>query len=475
MKNVFIAMIVLCAALLGLPGPGRTAEDYSGKRLLDASFAGKQLQGARFDGSVLRGAIFDGADLTGASFRKADVRGVSFKGAKGLGSDANAFRDALYSTRTVWPEGFSPPSSAALIESPAAPANAAPPNTAPPNTGPAASAASAAPQAPAAPASAAQTGYAMPPSDVDKKGQDLSNQHFSGHLKGANFDGTILKFTSFTGANLEGASFRGAQTYWTRFNGANLRGADFSGAQLDGPFFIGANLTDANLENQILRLGGWRGYFEAPKLNPDLNYGYDLKAQMMAGDSDRGHNAGLILKGANLKRTVIFGNLETVDFRKADLRGADLSETEKAEPRFFKDAVYDSGTVWPKGFDPAGAGTVRGDELPRPATRSVAGATAAPAKPEGHGISGFAWGITSPGENQGRRIYIYPDGAYSWTRRDGEIERQWKTAAGAKAIILQQGLADEDWTATLASPEKITLRSGRSGSTLEAERGASAE
>lgn len=461
--------LLSCVFFAVWAAPGMTAEDYSGQRLLDANFSGKQLQDARFDGSILRGAVFDGADLTGASFRKADVRGASFKGAKGL--DANAFRNALYSAKTVWPEGFAPPAGAALIESSGGSDKTD--SVERPKSGEKKGA------NPADPAGQ-KAEYTSPPSGVDMQGKDLSNQDFSRkYLRKANFDGTILKFAWFQKADLEGATFRGAQMYWTRFEHANLRGADFTGADLNGPFFIGANLSEANLENQILRLGGWEGYFEPVELTQEQKdaMGYELRELVQQGDSDRLRNSGLILKGANLKRAVIAGNLETVDFRKADLRGADLSDTKNAEPRFFKGAIYDSGTIWPRGFDPNEADVIKGEDLPAPSGSTAQSSSAhssgtAPAKLESHGIAGYVWRVTSPGEYEGRLIFIYTDGNYSWSKGDGDyVEQQWQNGPkDEKMIILKDGPKGEDWDAVCDREDILKLTGKKSGTAIEAQR-----
>jgi uncharacterized protein YjbI with pentapeptide repeats len=73
-------------------------------------------------------------------------------------------------------------------------------------------------------------------------------------------------------------------------------------------------------------------------------------------DSD---NGTLTFQGADMHKTTIFGNLAGVNFRGADLRGANLDGTENITGANFRGTVYDEATRWK--IDPAAAGAIRGE------------------------------------------------------------------------------------------------------------------
>ena len=467
----FMAALVLqtSATLLSaaedFAGQNLSGRDFSGQRLLDANFARAKLAGAKFRGAILRGAVFDEADVTGADFRQSDLRGASFKNARGLETDPGALRNALYSAATVWPAGFAVQNSgASLIEG--APATTT--KTESKSKPEPAAAGSQAAQDPAPSRIASPALDSRPKSGVDMKGEDLSNKSFVGkYLNGGNFDATKINFTTFNNAELQGATFRAAEILVGYFKGADLTGADFTGAKIERANFAGAKLNGAKLQGARLMLNGWNGHLEPPKLNPDLKYSYELKEAMATSGSDWMHNHNLSLKGADLRGARIAGDLETVDLRKSDLRGADLSEVTNAEDRFLKDAIYDSSTVWWRGFDPVKAGAKKEEGA------SPLSAAAAPGKVSGgKGIAGFFWRVSTSGVEGTRLLYIYPDGKYSWALGGGEyLDKTWSSQGGsANAIVLENGPGGENWTAGLEGETSLSLRSA-SGKTLRAERG----
>lgn len=83
---------------------GRT---FASARLSSAIFDGAVLRDCRFERAEMVGASMKAVDLAGSSFQGSDVTGVDFTGAEGL--DRKAFRDAIWDSTTLWPEGFDLP------------------------------------------------------------------------------------------------------------------------------------------------------------------------------------------------------------------------------------------------------------------------------------------------------------------------------------------------------------------------------
>jgi Pentapeptide repeats (8 copies) len=94
--------------------------DFFGADFTDASLREAFLHGTIFFKATLKkavlrdadltGANLQGADLAGADLTGADLRGANLKGA--ILTDAN-LDDVKYDAKSVWPEGFTPPPSAA--------------------------------------------------------------------------------------------------------------------------------------------------------------------------------------------------------------------------------------------------------------------------------------------------------------------------------------------------------------------------
>jgi uncharacterized protein YjbI with pentapeptide repeats len=114
---------------------------------------------------------------------------------------------------------------------------------------------------------------------------------------------------------------------------AYLRGAELSGAYLSGVDLFGANLSAADLRGADL--GG---------------------AHLVSAD----------LSGADLSGTNLFGaDLSWAELQGADLRGADLRRADMTgaglQGAVLTEALYDSYTRWPEGYDPHSSGAVCAD------------------------------------------------------------------------------------------------------------------
>lgn len=114
---------------------------------------------------------------------------------------------------------------------------------------------------------------------------------------------------------------------------ANLWAANMTNTNLWSAVLTNANLTSANLTNANLK--------NANLVNAKMGGVYLRDANLRSAK----------LQGANLESA----NLAGVDLRSANLEGANLTG-----------AMYNSETVWPKGFDPEAYGAIRVPDDPLP-------------------------------------------------------------------------------------------------------------
>jgi 2-iminobutanoate/2-iminopropanoate deaminase len=173
----------------------------------------------------------------------------------------------------------------------------------------------------------------------DYSTQDLSNKDFSrsnlveADLSYANCSNSIFKEVNFQKAVLIGA----------RFIGSDLTGADLRDAKLEGTNFRDAKLVKANLEANTLYLAQSEGFYDKKK-ERELSFSQKDAVQSSGGtDSD---NGSLQMQGANLRNAAILGNIARVNFRGADLRGANLLKTMGINDAVLRGAIYDADTHW---------------------------------------------------------------------------------------------------------------------------------
>jgi uncharacterized protein YjbI with pentapeptide repeats len=187
----------------------------------------------------------------------------------------------------------------------------------------------------------------------------LAGVSFAGRdMSGANLDYVYLPNANLSRANLSEA----------RLNDADLRGANLSGANLSGANLRGAQLSVANLSGADLSKADLRGarLYEADLSKANLSGarldGARLVGAHLSGASLSGANLSEAdLSGANLYRAnlsnanLLFTWLKGADLIEADLSGVDLSGAD------LSNAGWESGTIWPDGFDPIAAGAVKVD------------------------------------------------------------------------------------------------------------------
>ncbi len=154
------------------------------------------------------------------------------------------------------------------------------------------------------------------------------------------FAGQDLRGQTFTGMRLDGSDFTQANAEGARFDRATLRRTIWLRANLKTAILGGADLTEADLRGVT-----------GPFIGDDIDFtGANLKDVDLAGFGCDGCEFG----GADLRRTRNWGLITAANFRKADLRGADLSLMTTDDPgnlAGFIGAIYDDATRWPPWVD----------------------------------------------------------------------------------------------------------------------------
>jgi uncharacterized protein YjbI with pentapeptide repeats len=287
--------------------------------------------------------------------------------------------------------------------------------------------------------------------ETDYRGKSLPAHSFVDEmLDQANFEGAKLEKANFKNATLKEANFKDADLTRANFEKANLTGANLEGANLERTRFVNANLSKAHLAGAKLHLAGSTVYTQ------DLNKVKDnVPFSVSLNQIYDTNNGSLSLHEADLRNAKVEGNLEGVDFRRADLRGADFSEAERLEPIRFRKAIVDRATRWPTTFSPQDAGVEQGKDL-------------GPSKPP------LAGRWLTRGEEGGAAqlglLDINPDNTYDWMVGESEasIHGNWRPATATDGapeggIVLSEGEQGLDWVAApdgrkADPPESIVLR-----------------
>ena len=211
--------------------------------------------------------------------------------------------------------------------------------------------------------------------DLDLRSVDLRRARFGkgadeGHFEKANFAGAQLErpdldLAQLTGANLEHADLTEATLTRADLTGAHLAGAtlteaDLAEATLTEAHLEGATLTEAHLTAANLRKADLR---DANLTEATLVYGANFTEAILT----RADLTGAHLEGATLTKAILFeATLTGAILVGANLTGADLTGTDLTEATLFEanltDAVYDSRTKWPAGFDPKAGGARLSEE-----------------------------------------------------------------------------------------------------------------
>jgi uncharacterized protein YjbI with pentapeptide repeats len=282
-----------------------------------------------------------------------------------------------------------------------------------------------------------------PAAPVSMAGQDLRRKNFKdGNLNRANFEGAMLSGANFYNATLKGANFQKAHLENAILGKANLEEADFTGAELHGVDWTDAKAWHAKLADTEIDLAG-AVPLDLKKLN--LDYGTEKLLQ----SSQRRDSGSLSFHYADLRRCRIIGNAENVDFRSADLRGADFSKAEKLDTARLAGAKYDASTQW--NIDPARmhAELVAGSE----------GSGPGGAKMSHHPLIG-RWLIMrgEKGATEGGSIQIHPDGTFDWDYSQSAAPLKGTWSEAGDNIVVKSGEKGETWTVSRTAADEILLK-----------------
>ena len=150
-------------------------------------------------------------------------------------------------------------------------------------------------------------------------------------LRGANLQGLSLHGVDLSGADLRDANLSLSLLVGANLSQANLSGADLSGADLSGVDLSGADLRGANLQHIIL------SQIDQHQAQSDNTTKIDSKWRRI---------------WKLIKRETAGSGQSKADNRKADLKAPET------KPTLFREARYDSQTLWPEDFDPKKAGAI---------------------------------------------------------------------------------------------------------------------
>ena len=162
----------------------------------------------------------------------------------------------------------------------------------------------------------------------------LSQSRFSNvALVKADFSYSNFASAEFDNVDLRQSIFQGADLSHTKISGSNLSQADLRGVNLERADFNDANLEDANLDSA------------------------NLSEASLKSNNLQGANLGqALLQGADLSEACLQNaNLSLANLAQATLVGADLS-TANLDRAILTNAVYNTSTRLPEGFDPVQAG-----------------------------------------------------------------------------------------------------------------------
>jgi uncharacterized protein YjbI with pentapeptide repeats len=266
----------------------------------------------------------------------------------------------------------------------------------------------------------------------DFSGQDLSKGNYKdGALNGANFSDTNLEFANFTNATLKKANFRGSKAKSANFSRANLDDADFTGADLRGATFTDARAWNAKFSGAEIHLA----------VTPDFSHVNDNNGArtLLLANFDKSVGT-LSFHYADMRNTLILGNAYGVDFRGADLCGADLSKLENLDKARLKGAKYNKNTQWK--INPEQAGVVLVEAVPADGDPS---ATKSP-------FSG-KWTILKgeEGATDNGVLQVFSNKTFEWNPTlSADVPKvlngKWKEVG--EQIELQSGELGQNWSAS---------------------------
>ena len=162
-----------------------------------------------------------------------------------------------------------------------------------------------------------------------------------------------------------GADYTGLDFSLVDFSAASLRNAILLDTLLDGARFVGADMHDASLWNATITQSDFTGADLSGALlrNMQGTFSIFVGADLSGVDMDDTHLQFADMRGVNFNGA----NLSEFTSLRTNFRGADLSGALQIDAH--TEAIYDSATLLPPGFDPVNAGWVF---VPEPATSALA-------------------------------------------------------------------------------------------------------
>lgn len=294
------------AGWLDFAGIDASRSSFNGRPLDGANFSNAQLVSARFEYAKLRGADLSYANLKGANFEGADLTGASLVATKLSGDFRAKLVNADFSGATGQPRFYGSDLTGALF-----------------------------------------LGVTFERVDFQQTkmaGAILAGAQAPGsHFTLADLSGADLSYAALDGATFRGASLRGANLTGASFRGYDNQPADFVGADLEGAILDGAVFTSAIYDCKTKWPAGFdpgaRGlvnyHGDGCQPKPDFSWLREPFHRDRHGLAPEDTASGMVTFAEQRLAGVSFRGawLPTLDFAKADLRGADFTHARGNFPR----------------------------------------------------------------------------------------------------------------------------------------------
>ncbi len=191
--------------------------------------------------------------------------------------------------------------------------------------------------------------------------ENLSQQNWS-NLR---IEGGCLTNIDLSGSDLSCATLIDVDLTEANFKKCCLKGARLKGCNLTGANFDGADLSHVNLNNSILTKARLKqvNLFQAHLSNTNLTNAYVVNSSLIGVSLNNSDLSFANFKQSNLSHGFFTGsNLNETNFKEAIFYYASLIGI-KLRNTFFKDAKYNSKTLFDKSFNPVDFGMKKGLDI----------------------------------------------------------------------------------------------------------------
>lgn len=200
---------------------------------------------------------------------------------------------------------------------------------------------------------------------IQKQYENGERNFRKGNFSHLNIRGGSLANIDLYGADLSCASLIDVDLRGVNFTRCNLKGAHFKGCNLAGAVLDGADLTGGNLNHGILTKAHIKNanLYQVHLSNADLSGAYLVGSNLTGASLNNSDLSYANFKKSNLSHSFLTGsNLTETIFHEAILHFASLIGV-KTKKTSFKDAEYNSKTLFDLGFKPEQFGMRKGLDI----------------------------------------------------------------------------------------------------------------